>query len=234
MTAIDLRLGCWQDVLADVGQVDAVITDPPYSKRTILGHRSGGPRAADGWQDPVGNSFEYTFTVKQDIANLVWWSCEISSWLVMFGDHYMMMWAEDALPGDWYGYAPLSWVKTDAAPRMNGDGPSPSVEHIFVARKRSKLPLRFRPGHYIHPRAKDGVVTGAKPLGLMRAVVRDYSEPGALIADPFAGGATTLIAAAIEGRRAIGAEMDPDTYAKAKRRIEAGYTPNMFHGVASA
>ena len=32
MSAIDLRCGRWQDVLADVGEVDAVICDPPYAE----------------------------------------------------------------------------------------------------------------------------------------------------------------------------------------------------------
>ena len=35
-------------------------------------------------------------------------------------------------------------------------------------------------------------------------------------------------AAAIEGRRSVGAEMDPVTYAKAMKRIKAGHTPSMF------
>ena len=30
---IDLRLGRWQGALADVGEVDCVMSDPPYSKR---------------------------------------------------------------------------------------------------------------------------------------------------------------------------------------------------------
>ena len=37
---IDLRLGRWQDVLADVTTCDAVICDPPYSARTHEGARS--------------------------------------------------------------------------------------------------------------------------------------------------------------------------------------------------
>lgn len=37
----DLRLGKWEDVLADVGEVDAVICDPPYSQRTHEGHADG-------------------------------------------------------------------------------------------------------------------------------------------------------------------------------------------------
>lgn len=36
----DLRLGRWQDVLADV-ECDALICDPPYSARTHKGHDDG-------------------------------------------------------------------------------------------------------------------------------------------------------------------------------------------------
>jgi len=57
----------------------------------------------------------------------------------------------------------------------------------------------------------------------MRAVIRDYSRPGDLIVDPYTGSGTTLLAAAIEGRRAIGAEMDPNTYALAVERLGLGY-----------
>jgi hypothetical protein len=37
----DLRLGRWQDVLADVERCDSLITDPPYSARTAEGYRTG-------------------------------------------------------------------------------------------------------------------------------------------------------------------------------------------------
>jgi site-specific DNA-methyltransferase (adenine-specific) len=63
------------------------------------------------------------------------------------------------------------------------------------------------------------MVVGSKPLWLMRAIVRDYSRPGDVVCDPCAGGATTLIASVIEGRQAIGSELDPATHAKALNRI---------------
>lgn len=68
----------------------------------------------------------------------------------------------------------------------------------------------------------------------MRAIVRDYSRRGDLVCDPTAGGGTTLLAAAIEGRRAIGAEVDDETFRAAKRRLAAGYTPALDFGAASA
>lgn len=53
----------------------------------------------------------------------------------------------------------------------------------------------------------------------MRKVILDYSEPGQLVIDPFAGSGTTLLAALLEGRRAWGAEIDPATHARAVARI---------------
>lgn len=46
MSTWDLRLGRWQDALADVGDVDAVITDPPFSQRTAEGFRGGDQHGA--------------------------------------------------------------------------------------------------------------------------------------------------------------------------------------------
>jgi site-specific DNA-methyltransferase (adenine-specific) len=61
----------------------------------------------------------------------------------------------------------------------------------------------------------------------------DDSRPGDLICDPCAGGGTTLLAAVIEGRRAIGAECDPETFELAVRRLRRGYTPCLNFGGAS-
>ncbi len=79
------------------------------------------------------------------------------------------------------------------------------------------------PGKHGDARSED-----SKPLGLMRAIVRDYSRFGDLVVDPYAGGGTTLLAAAMEGRRAIGAEVDPMTFEKAVARLRRGIQPGLF------
>ncbi|MFI9845113.1 DNA-methyltransferase [Nonomuraea sp. NPDC051941] len=47
-----------------------------------------------------------------------------------------------------------------------------------------------------------------KPLAVVSALVRESTPPGALVLDPFAGSGTTLVAARLLGRRAIGIESD--------------------------
>ncbi len=235
MSAWDLRLGRWQDALADVEMVDAVITDPPYSARTEKGQRSGTVGCGEG---PRAGTIRYGSVSEADVVALVKrWAPVTRRWFVMFGDHLSVRWALDALDGaGWYSFAPLAWAKTDAAPRLMSDGPSPGAEFVAVGRPRRRLDRiekRFRPGWYHGPsRNMDRIVIGGKPQWLMRAIVRDYSEPGDLVCDPCAGGATTLLASVVEGRRAVGAEMDPDTYAKALARLERGHTPDLFAGVA--
>lgn len=48
-----------------------------------------------------------------------------------------------------------------------------------------------------------------KPVNLVARAIRNSSEAGALVLDPFAGSGTTAIAAELEGRRAALIELDP-------------------------
>jgi site-specific DNA-methyltransferase (adenine-specific) len=101
-----------------------------------------------------------------------------------------------------------------------------------VSRPHSIAKWGTLPGAYVLPAevgpARAKLIPGSKPLRLMRAIVRDYTRPGDLIVDPFVGSGTTLLAAAIEGRSAIGAECDLKTFALAVRRLSAGWTKDMF------
>jgi site-specific DNA-methyltransferase (adenine-specific) len=77
------------------------------------------------------------------------------------------------------------------------------------------------PGAYVvTPGDRSGSRMGGKPLDLMQQIVRDYSRPGMLVADPCAGHATTLVAALQAGRRVWGAECDPAAHAAAVARLE--------------
>lgn len=57
------------------------------------------------------------------------------------------------------------------------------------------------------------------PIELVERCVLALSNPGDLILDPYAGSGTTLVAAQLHGRRAIGIEKEPSYILIAKKRI---------------
>ena len=229
--AITLKLGRWQDVLADV-QCDALITDPPYGSRTHIGHRDGvfDTNKQKGFQR---REIDYACWTEDDVREFVAsWSPRVRGWFVAMTSHDLAPVYSDALEKSGrYVFAPLPWVHIGGRIRLSGDGPSSWTCWLIVARPKTRDMQRWGTlrGAYIssnetEPRA----VVGGKPTSVMRSLIRDYSRPGDLICDPCAGGGTTLLAAATENRKAIGAEMDPKHYEIARKRIAKGYTPSLF------
>lgn len=221
-TTIDLRWGRWQEALADVDRCDAVITDPPFSARTINGYRSGSKAG-----ERAGRQIAYDAFPRGGADELAEWVRSRHPWFfVAFCDHHLFRMLERSFDRvGWYSFAPVQWVKKNPSPRQRGDGPTSGCEPIFVARPRRRSPKGrsgSRPGYYVHGAVKkrDRIMTGQKPVELVRRIVEDYTLPGDLVVDPYAGSGTTLAAAALCGRNAIGAEMNSAIYTKAHRRLQ--------------
>ena len=70
-----------------------------------------------------------------------------------------------------------------------------------------------------------------KPVELLRWLVRAYTEPGDLVIDSTFGSGASLKAAEVEGRRALGWEIDPARADRARRWLE-GRDTALFAGVA--
>lgn len=232
---IDLRLGRWQDVLADV-ECDALIVDAPYSERVHSGHGTmardvaSGPLTYDGGKR---RDINYAAWGTSDVFGFVeHWAPRTRGWFVSITDTELAPhWSAALEASGRYVFSPLAFVAPGSRVRLTGDGPSQWSCWIVVARPKDRDFKRWGtlPGAYVLPPGEGGnAVIGGKPLWLMRALVRDYSRPGDLICDPCAGGGTTLLAAAIEGRRAVGAECLPEHYEIARKRIAKGHTPDMF------
>jgi hypothetical protein len=240
---IDLRLGRYQDTLADV-TCDALIVDAPYSARTHGGHDGaptvGGQRSGIG--DPSyeitgykktdrtweRRAIDYTGWHPSDVRAFVdFFAPKTRGWMVSITDHVLApVWAAAMEAHGRYVFAPLPWVAKGSRVRLAGDGPSSWTCQIVVSRPRTGEDRNGRPfskwgtlpGAYVITQER-GIVVGNKPLALMLALVRDYSRPGDTVCDPCAGGGTTLAAAHKLGRDAIGSEMDPETHHKASVRL---------------
>jgi hypothetical protein len=243
---MDLRLGRYQDVLRDV-MCNAVIVDAPYSAKTHAGHNAGADtadhaRRADymkrtgkniGQANNRRSKIDYQCFSEADVAEFcAFWSSRCTGWIVSITDDVLApVWRDELKRQGRYVFAPIPYINAGSGCRYTGDGPSNWTCWIVVARPRTREAMQWRtlPGAYILPAGYNDragglghggtLIAGGKTEWLMRALIRDYSRPGDLVCDPCAGGATTLLAAAQTGRRGVGCEMDPTTYAKAAKRL---------------
>lgn len=210
-------LGCLPD-----GEVDALITDAPYSDRTHAkqrhGRREAQRTASQRWATSRG--IVYASWSPEDVADFVdRWAPAVRGWIVSITDSELYpAWRDAMRAAGRYVFAPLPCVQTGMGVRLAGDGPSSWTCWAVVSRPRGAPYSKWGtlPGAYVGnafdagentaTASRRSLVVGGKPLWLMRALVRDYTRPGDLVVDPCVGGGTTVLAARLEGRRAIGGD----------------------------
>ncbi|CCK32354.1 hypothetical protein BN159_7975 [Streptomyces davaonensis JCM 4913] len=73
---------------------------------------------------------------------------------------------------------------------------------------------------------QSGLVSQLRPL------IRELTEPGDLVLDPFAGWGTTLVACAAEGRLGVGVEINPSRAEEARQRVARHPEQRMLCGDA--
>jgi site-specific DNA-methyltransferase (adenine-specific) len=221
---MDLRLGKWQTALADIERIDAVICDPPYGARTHKGHDAATKQILSATGQKTRTELVYSHWTPDDVREFVaYWAPRCTGWIcAMTSDDLIPIWREAYAAAGRLDFAPVGVLTYH--PRLLGDGPGSGLVYLMVSRPRTR---RFQGGWscppwygpYYPANNDPGQHIGGKPLDLMRKIVADYSRPGDIVCDPCAGGATTLIAAHGLGRVGIGAECDPQTFAKASQRI---------------
>ena len=226
----DLRLGRWQDVLADV-TCDALIFDAPYSTVT---HDAETTRA-DG-VDASGLTPDYDAMTPGLVREFCQaWEPRCRGWLVSLTDSALApIWKLEMECIGRYAFAPVPCVIKGMSVRIQGDGPSSWCIWAVVSRPRNAEFVKWGtlPGAYTGPAERGAGGGRGKPMWLMNALVRDYSRSGDLVCDPFAGWGTTLAAAVSNGRRAVGSEMDPTAHAEAIRRLKRPLQVDMLEALA--
>lgn len=133
------------------------------------------------------------------------------------------------------------WIKPDGMPQLTGDRPGMGYE-AFVAMHRpgrSQWNGGGRHGVYVVPKGSDGLVGGndhptQKPLQLIVDLVRDFTDEGDTILDPFAGSGTTGVAAKLNGRKAILIEKSEQYCEVAAKRLRETEPGRLFDRVPRA
>lgn len=236
--AMELRLGRYQDVMQDV-TCDLAIYDAPYSDATHDGYNTVVDGARDNtWHAARGlknaregvRPLNYAAWTEDDARESVsFWADRCRGWIVTITDRFLMPFYEDEFKA--CGRLPfvVPLYQPGSRCRLSGDGPSNWTCWIVCARPRTQEFQRWGtlPGGYSGP-VEDMPIVGGKPLWAMRALVRDYSRPGQKVVDCCAGGGTSLLAAAMDGRPSVGCEIDPETWATARDRLARGVVVDMF------
>jgi site-specific DNA-methyltransferase (adenine-specific) len=117
------------------------------------------------------------------------------------------------------------WEKPDSTPQLSGDRPATWGECLVIGHA-ARGAMRWNAGgkrglyraHVCRGEQRSEHPT-QKPLNLMLDLVTDFTDPGDLICDPFAGSGTTGVACLRLGRRFIGWEKDPAYFEIACRRL---------------
>jgi site-specific DNA-methyltransferase (adenine-specific) len=179
---------------------DVVVTDPPYGinyRQTVSTSQDWGPMAGDQ-------------------------SAELAHWLIkavhptpmlVFGANHFP-WALPE-PGRW-----ICWDKrvVESADRMFG---SPFELAWMNGPQKAGFMYRIQHGGVVNAdgRGVKRIHPTQKPVVLMRRLINDRFPTG-VVADPFMGSGSTLVAAKELGRQAVGIEIEEEYCEKAALRME--------------
>lgn len=206
--------------------IDCIITDPPYE--TI----SGGAQENEYVNRPTGilakndgkifahNDISIKYWIPEcyrvlkpsthiyimtNLLNLEEYMAEIRK--AGFDIHNLLIWEKNnATPNRWYmkNCEYIIFARKGAAKPINDCG-TKTVLQVKNVQNR------------IHPTEK--------PLELLEIFIKNSSNPGDIILDPFGGSMSTALAAVKTGRKAISFEIDEQYYNLGKERLD-NFNPN--------
>lgn len=218
-----IYLGDCREILPMLPKVDAVITDPPYEaeahtdmRRTSRGIQTG--------QNDVLDFAAMDEATRRFVAEAAVSTCH--GWALFFCQVEATAVWRDALIAAGAKYRrSMAWVKPDSSPQFNGQGPAQGYECIsasWCGAGKSRWNAGGKRGVYTFNcnTGRWGGHPTEKPVALMEALIADFTDAGALVADPFMGSGTTGVACFNLGRRFIGVEREPKYFEIACRRIE--------------
>lgn len=214
------------EIMPVLGEVDHVVSDPPYEQ--ISQDRIGGIKRNDGGKVTEKLKFSGIDGIRGKFTESVRDCCK--GWGLLFcTSEGVALWRDSIELNKLKYKTPMIWVKPDAMPKFNGQGPALGHEHIvslWCGGGCSRWNAGGKRGvyrHIVNPSDRHGKHPTEKPWRLFTELLEDFTNPNELILDPFMGSGTTGVACVKTGRKFIGVELDPDYFKIACERIEKAY-----------
>jgi len=210
---VQLFLGDCLDILPTLdGQVDAVITDPPYGIGFKYSKHDDTPNGYGKW----------LWSVLEIAESKAVCGSPIFVFQAMLNCRYYSEW----FPRDYRIYAAAkNWVQIRTTAMQYSFDPVicwwKENREIWASGTNSKdfFLANTSPSSYIGLNKVDGHPC-PRPLDQMRQMINQWVKPNGIILDPFMGSGTTGVAAVQLGRRFIGIEIDPGYFEIATKRIK--------------
>lgn len=196
--AVQIFHGDCREILPTLGEFDLLLTDPPYG----IGYKSGRdgdlPRSIAG--DETTELRDFAINTSPDAAVFATWRCEPPK-----KPRHQLIWEKPTL-----GMGDLSFPfgTNYEVVWLFGDCWKSKRRQGSVIRGKAIPTWNSGPAKRRHPHEK--------PVDLMSQIIG--SHPAETILDPFMGSGTTLVAAQLEGRKAVGIEIEEKYCAIAAER----------------
>lgn len=203
--------------------VRLLITDPPYGMAFQSNRRTASAKAAaiEG-DDTPEKALELFSAMLEALKPALMDECHL---LVFCTWRYEPLFRTLLEQSNFDVDASVIWVK-DNHTSGDLDGFAPKHERILHAR-RGTLPVGPRVEDVLIVRRENATTHPTeKPVHLLTTLIECTTTPGELVVDPFAGTASTVVAALRTGRRVFAVELDGDWYAEGLLRLNREETAN--------
>lgn len=219
-------------------KANALVTDPPYNVGIEYGSGINDSKTIDENEKFISKWFSVWKDVKLKIITpgAGYYLGTLKSWLTLFPPTWMCLW----LRKNSMSHSPLrgfaAWEPVlyyDVEPEQSdwggvlvyGKVTKPVGQDIFDIPVRVQKDVADEDGNKLHPTPK--------PLELFDELLTRFTKQGDIIAEPFCGSGTTLIACERLGRKCRAIEISPAYVAVALERwsVISGKTPELTEGI---
>ncbi len=212
------------------GSVNCVITDPPFGVDNLS--KQAKTREGKEYARKIANdeSPEIALQVFQEVMDvLLPKTADVADFYIFTAQQVLEKWLAMAksewMVGHGFEYkATLVWEK-DGPGMGDLDSWGQGHEFIIYLKKGRRINSQKRRSGVLHVpqvRPKDLIHPHEKPGPLLEAFIKQSTDPGDLLVDPFGGSGSLARAARNAGRSCLCIEYDKVNFDRAKAKLDAG------------
>lgn len=210
----------------DDGEVDLLLTDPPYTISRKTGFQQLGPKSVERFAVSMDfGEWDHGAIDLDALCVQGYRALRNGGTMIVFYDLWKITTLADAMASA--GFKQLrfiEWLKTNPVPlnsKRNYLTNSREIAVLGVKKGNPTFHGEYDNGIYKHAIPNNGnrYHPTQKPLALMRELIDKHSDPGDLVVDPFLGSGTTALAAYQIGRSFAGCDIDDGYVEVAKERL---------------